>query len=53
MDATDVDVTFEMPAGDIRFDTNLAAMQVHPSWTGATTSVGDLAILELEAWRAV
>ncbi len=49
VDATDVDVTFEMPAGDIRFDTNLAAMQVHPSWTGATTSVGDLAILELEA----
>ncbi len=47
---TRVDVTFEMPSGNIQFGTNLAAMQIHPFWTGAVASVGDLAILELEAY---
>jgi len=47
---TRVDVKFEMPSGNIQLGTNLAAMQIHPFWTGATTSVGDLAILELEAY---
>lgn len=53
INVSDLDVTFEMPTSDIVFNVDISKIDVHPSWTGATTSVGDLAVLTLDALAPV
>jgi hypothetical protein len=53
INVSDLDVTFEMPTRDIVFNVDISKIDVHPSWTGATTSVGDLAVLTLDALAPV
>ncbi len=47
IDATSVDVVFELLGGDVTLTSLPASFDVHPSWDGFSTGGNDIAILEL------